>query len=146
MPDHIRHQIRDAAGDAVTGLLTAGTRVFKSRIYPLTDAEMPALLVYTTTEDSERDGMGETLARSLSLVVEGYIKSSATIDNQLDKLSAEVESAMASDRTLGGLARDCYLSGTEINFTGDGEVPIGVVTMTFLITYFTKMQTPTVAI
>ena len=47
---HIRQSIRDNAVTAVTGLLTTGSNVFRSRVYPLGTNKLPALYVYTDSE------------------------------------------------------------------------------------------------
>ena len=76
MADHVRQQIREQVATTVTGLATTGSNVFQSRVYPLSDSNMPALLVYSTSEDSATDIMGPSLVtnRELSVVVEGYVK------------------------------------------------------------------------
>ena len=53
MANHVRQQIRERVGTVLTGLTTTASRVFESRVYALQDSELPALLIYTKTEDSE---------------------------------------------------------------------------------------------
>jgi hypothetical protein len=52
MANHLRRQIREAIGTAVTGLTTTSTRVYQSRVVPLQDTNLPALLIYTRAERS----------------------------------------------------------------------------------------------
>ena len=47
---HIRQSIRDNAVTAVTGLLTTGSNVFSSRVYPLGTNKLPTLCVYIDSE------------------------------------------------------------------------------------------------
>ena len=47
MANHIRQQIRERAGTVLTGLTTTGTNVFETRIYPLSNTNLPALAIYT---------------------------------------------------------------------------------------------------
>ena len=54
MANHIRQQIRERAGTILTGLTTTGSNVFETRIYPLSNTNLPALAIYTKNETSER--------------------------------------------------------------------------------------------
>ena len=146
MADHVRQQIREQVATTVTGLTTTGSNVFQSRVYPLSDSNMPALLVYSTSEDSEPDIMGPSLVtnRELSVVVEGYVKATTDFDDVIDDICKEVETALGADRTLNSLAKFAYLSGTEISYNGEGEQPIGVVSLTYLVQYRTAVNSPDV--
>jgi hypothetical protein len=134
---HVRQQIREAAATKVTGLTTTGTRVYQSRVFPMSSGNLPGLIVYTKSESSELDGMTipRPTYRSLSLVVEAYVKATADFDDEIDTISQEVEEALAADVTLGGLSRDVYLSSFEVDYSGDGEQPVAVATMTFTVNY-----------
>ena len=72
MADHVRMQIRNQAVTQLTGLTTTAARVFDSRVYPLEDANLPALLIYTKSETSEpiEIGTNRTSERLLSLNIE----------------------------------------------------------------------------
>lgn len=60
---HVRTQIRGVVATTLTGLATTGARVHPSRLWPLQKADLPALLVYTTSDqvDYERSTIGRTL-------------------------------------------------------------------------------------
>lgn len=148
MTTHVREQIRDRIASNVTGLSTTGDRVYKSRVWPLNADTMPALLVYSTSEDSATDIMGPSLVinRELSVVVEGYVRNITVYDDKVDTIAKEVEIAMAADQTLNNLAKISYLSGTEISYSGEGDQPIAVVSMTYLVQYRTAVDSPDVAL
>jgi len=55
MANHIRQQIREKFGTLLTGLTTTGSNVYQSRVYPLENANLPALIIYTKSEESEPD-------------------------------------------------------------------------------------------
>jgi len=145
---HVRQQIRERVGTVVTGLSTTGSNVFQSRVYPLQDTNLPALLVYSTTEDSEADVIGTALStnRIVNIVIEGYVKATTDFDDTVDTICEEVETALANDRTLNGLAKFSQLTGTEINYNGEGETPVGVVTLTYQVQYRTATNAPNVAL
>ena len=53
---------------------------------------------------------------------------------------------MGADVTHNNLARDSFLDSTEINYNGDGDQPIAVMTMVYNIGYQTTEVTPDVAL
>ena len=148
MANHIRQQIREKFGTTLTGLTTTGSNVYESRVYPLENASLPALIIYTKSETSEPIVIGtqRLMSRELSVVVEGYAKATSNFDDTIDTISKEVEEAISADRTLGGLAKDTYVESTEIEYTGDGEQPVGYVTLTFLTNYYVQETNPDVAV
>ena len=145
---HVRQQIRERIATNVTGLTTTANRVFQSRVYNLQATELPGLLVYTTSEQSERDTHISTngLNRVVDVVVEGYAKAASNLDDSLDTISAEVEAKLADDYTCGGLSRDLALASTEIEYTGEADQPTGMVRMTFNVVYRTTATAPSSAI
>lgn len=148
MANHIRQQIREYFGTNLTGLSTTGSNVYESRVYPIENSKLPALIIYTKSETSEPIVIGtdRVMSRELSVVVEGYAKATSDFDDTIDTISKEVEQAIAADRTLDGKAKDTYLESTEIEFNGEGEKPLGYVSLTFLTNYYVKENNPDVAV
>ena len=148
MANHVRRQIRERVATTLTGLATTGSKVFQSRVYPLTANNLPGLLVYTTSESSDPDVMGAQpqLERELNLVIEGYAQTTSNLDDVMDEIAKEIEVAMAADTTINALAKDSFLTDTEIQLTGEGEQPIGMVTMNFTVQYRTANNAPDVAL
>lgn len=148
MANHIRQQIREYFGTTLTGLTTTGSNVYESRVYPIENTKLPALVIYTKSETSEPIVIGtdRLMSRELSVVVEGYAKATSNFDDTIDTISKEVEEAIAADRTLDGLAKDTYLESTEIEFNAEGEKPLGYVSLTFLTNYYVQETNPDVAV
>jgi len=148
MANHIRQQIREKFGTTLTGLTTTGSNVFESRVYPLENTNLPALIIYTKSETSEPIVIGtdRVMSRELSVIVECYAKATSNFDDTIDTISKEVEVAIAADRTLDGLTKDTYLESTEIEFNAEGEKPLGYVSLTFLTNYYVKESAPDVAV
>ena len=148
MANHIRQQIREYFGTTLTGLTTTGSNVYESRVYPIENTKLPALVIYTKSETSEPIVIGtdRVMSRELSVVVEGYAKATSNFDDTIDTISKEVEEAIAADRTLDGLAKDTYLESTEIEFNGEGEKPLGYVSLTFLTNYYVQETNPDIAV
>ena len=148
MANHVRQQIREYFGTTLTGLTTTGANVYESRVYTLQEDTLPSLVIYTKSETSEPIVIGtdRVMSRELSVVVEAYCKATSDFDDTIDTISKEVEEAIMADRTLGGLAKDTYVESTEIEYTGDGEQPVGYVTLTFLTNYYVQETNPDVAV
>lgn len=148
MANHVRQQIREQFGTTLNNLTTTGTRVYQSRVYPLATGGTPALLIYTKSEESAPEVMGANRlsTRNLMVAVEIYVKATSNFDDTIDTSAKEVEIAVASDPTLGGLAKDCYLESTEIDFNPEGEAPLAFATLNFLTNYYVLEQAPDVAV
>jgi len=136
---HIRKLIRDNIVLSFTGRATPGSNVFGSRVYPIQSARMPGLCVYTSSETIEAQTIKPPrgLIRSLEVSVEAYVES-ATADDVLDQIAAEVEASMATDLTRGGYAKDTRFVSFEADFAGDGEKPVVVGRFIFEIVYSTQ--------
>ena len=148
MANHVRQQIREYCGTTLTGLTTTGSNVYESRVYTLQEDTLPSLVIYTKSESSEPIVIGtdRVMSRELSVVVEAYCKATSNFDDTIDTISKEVEEAIAADRTLGGLAKDTFIESTDIDYTGDGEQPVGYVTLTFLTNYYVQETNPDIAV
>jgi hypothetical protein len=136
---HVRQQIRDDIVTTLTGLTTTGSNVFRSRIFPLEETNLPALCIYTKSEASEYDtiGLPRSVNRVLDVAVEAYVKGVSNYDNTLDTIAVEMEEAIAADITLGGLAKDAQITAFEADFAGDGEQPVAVGRFTVTVEYRT---------
>jgi len=136
---HVRQQIRDDIVTTLTGLTTTGSNVFRSRIFPLEQTNLPALCIYTKSETSEYDtiGLPRSVNRILDVAVEAYVKGVSNYDNTLDTIAVEMEEAIAADITLGGLAKDAQITAFEADFAGDGEQPVAVGRFTITVEYRT---------
>lgn len=145
---HVRQQIREYFGTTLNNLATTGANVYESRVYTLQESTLPSLVIYTKSESSEPIVIGtdRVMSRDLSVVVEAYCKAVNNFDDTIDTISKEVEEAIAADRTLGGLAKDTYIESTDIEYTGEGDQPVGFVTLNFLTNYYVKESDPDVAV
>lgn len=130
---HVRTQIRNAVAAELAGIAP----VHVARVYPVDEADLPVLLVYTNGEQLTGDTFGN-LARSLEVVVE-IVAQTAALDDAMDALLAQVEQALA-----GGLAMATSFLPTEIDVTtsADGSAPIGRLRLTYEATYRTSFADP----
>ncbi len=155
MAAHIRTQIRDAFVTLVTGLSTTGAHVFKEREHQLADADMPGLRVYTTDErlNDSLDNQSTDAAvpylqrREITLVCEALAKANSTLDETLLQIQKEVEAAVATNPTLGGLAKlHCRLQQAANAVGYNTEVAAEQNMLTFKVTAYTMSNAPDVAV
>ncbi len=137
---HVRQTIRERIVTDITGLATTGTKVFDTRIYPLTSAELPALIVYARDEDIEYEDLkpNRTQRRDLSIVIEAHAKATINLEDTFDTIAKEVEEAISGDLTINGNAKDVRLDSIDTDFNSDGQSKAGVMTITYIISYFVK--------
>lgn len=131
---HARQTIREAAASKVTGLTTTGANVFQSRMVPQSTA-LPCLLVMTDAEEIAPGAFERQLERRLTLTVVGVAKAGATLDDNLDTIAAEVETALGSDYRY-------ELTGIDVDFDETLEKPAGRITLTYGYRYFTNAGAP----
>ncbi len=155
MANHIKTQIRDAFVTLVTGLPTTGARVFKDREHPLAEADMPGMRVYTTDErmNDSLDNQSTDAAtpylqkREISLVCEVLAKANSALDDTLAQAQKEIEAAIATNPTLGGLAKlHCRLQQATTAVGYNTEVAAGQSMLTFRVTAYTMSNAPDIAI
>ena len=138
---HKRTSIRNNVTTTLTGLTTTGSNVFESRIYPNELAKLPLLNIYSNTETSELSSIGK-IERNLEIMIEGFAKASANIDETLDTIAKEVEVAMATDLTRGGHAKDTFITNTEYELENVGNQQLGVIKITYNVHYLTTKADP----
>jgi hypothetical protein len=145
---HVRQSIRDDIIDTVTGLSATGTRVYKSRVYPMDASKLPGLCVYSKDESSTVLTMGpnRTISRTLTIVIESYVKALTGYDDDLDTIALQVENALMADRTRDGLAKDTQITSFQADFSGQGEQPFATGIITVDVVYHTKEASAGVAV
>ena len=121
----------------LTGLSTTGSNVFQSDVYPLENADLPALCIYTQDEEIEVGAMGDPRVchSTMTLIVDGYAQTSSNLDDQLDQIGIEVQVAMAGDIDINNLVKDSYLSSVDISYSGEGTSPIGIIRHNYSVLY-----------
>ncbi len=139
---HQRQLIREAAKTALVGIspynTAAQTRVYETRVVPWRRLELPAIAVYALDESISVNGSApREFTRTLQLEVVGAVEAVSNVDDSLDSLAAQIETAMQADETLAGTCGDCILTATEIAVDADAQKPIGFIRMVYEVTYYT---------
>ena len=141
---HVRKLIRDNVETTLTGLTTTGTRVYKTRVYPVAEDRLPGIAIYTRDESTEYATITKprTQNRELTVSVEIYVKAIANYDDQLDQIASEIETALYTDTTRGGYAKDTMVTGFDCDFSGEGDQPVALGTAHFSISYVSLEGNP----
>lgn len=143
MTTHVRQQIREAVATLVTGLATTGNRVHQSRLRPQAASGLPCLLVHSNdTEQVDAADADVLQERRLPIVVRGIAKGGATLDDTLDAMALEVETALAANPRLSGKAAMGRLESVDTEFDDSTDQPVGEIQLRYLYTYFTQAGTP----
>jgi hypothetical protein len=169
---HVRQQIRDYAADLLVRfiydrfqivildrfssalkerqtlqVLNTGT-LYKFRKYALDDAQLPALIVYTTNDVTSLATMGSrTLSHNLELRVDVINKgSSVSIFENIESFCAELNGAIEADYSFNGLVKSCVLTQSDFSVDTTGEKAIGTGKMIFDVRYMTAINNCQVSI
>ena len=128
-----RQTIRGKVETLLTGLTTTGANVYANRVYP--HDTLPCISIYTLSESVLETTLNGAQTRLLNLIVEGRAKVNDTLDDTLDTIALEIETALLADQELTGSAKILELSETEIEIFDDLEKPAGVMRLLFSIHY-----------
>lgn len=138
---HARKQIRDSIVTAISG--NPGVTVEASRAYPALQSQMPIYLVYTT-----RDFVDESMStangrmRVCTVVIDALIAATeADVDDTLDEHAVYIESQL-NDSRLGGVVLKTILQESELTVNTEGDVGLGILTLTYSVTYRTVPADP----
>lgn len=144
---HVRQTIRESVVAQLVGTspsfrTLAADRVYETRILPLERQQLPAIAVYAekeTVDPRSKDNAGE-LQRDLSLVIDGIVEAGLNVDDAIDDLAKQIECAMNIDMTFGvAEVGNSILSSTETDIGVSGAKPIGMVRLTYAVTYYTPV-------
>lgn len=149
--DHQRKLIRHAVITMLKGATVAGQRVSGTRRQPIKPSEIPAVFVFTPndkTDEASKDNSPRELWIDLKLEVAGFViltGNSASDDDQdaMDDIAQQIQDAMDVDRFLLGTCWNSILDGTEAGLYSDGDPRIGVVTLTYDVSYSSQPNPPT---
>lgn len=119
----------------------AKDHVYDSRVKPLFDQHLPALLVYTRDEkvlENQYDGDGFfPYKRQLDIAVEGILANSPELDELIDKLALDIEYALLGFEIPGFLNAVIKMISTETDVVIDGAHCYGAVRINYTISYYT---------
>jgi hypothetical protein len=132
-----REQILARVAAVLAGTSGVGSRIYRSRVEPITRNEAPALVIEPASDQAQQDTIG-TLRWQMEfrvlIIVRGMIP-----DQVADPILIDVHNKILADPTLDGLVID--MAAQSVTFeTVSADVPGGVITVTFTCVYRTNLN------
>ena len=121
----------------LAGTAGVGTRIYRSRVTPVSRSEGAVLIVEPVTDTCEtrRNVFQWTLNVRLSVIVRG--SSTQTADQVADPIVKSIHDKISADITLNGKAIDTTPRSVSFDLI-DGDQPSGVVSLDYIIIYRTS--------
>lgn len=136
------HKRQDIREQVATTLRTEFANVYTSRAKVLFEQDMPAVLVYTTTETIQKerwdtDGFG-ILFRDLEIAIEAVDIGKDDLDDKLDAMAETIEGLLDGWEMPNMKNAILRFKSTETDMSIDGNKIYGAIKLTFTITYQTE--------
>ena len=132
-----RETILAAVRTALTGTTGVSTRIYRSRVEPLSRGESPAIVVEPVSDTAEQNTSLPTLDWSLTVRVAVIVRG-AIPDQVADPIVESLHSRLMADLTLGGYAIDIQPQGVNFEMV-EADQPAGVISCDYLIRYRTSV-------
>ena len=132
-----REQIIAALKTTLAGTTGVSTRIYRSRIEPITNGESPAIVIEPVTDEPSINSSSYlkidwTLRLRIVVIVRGTVP-----DNIADPTVESLFTKVLNDPTVGGLAKDIR-PATQTFVVLDADQPAGLITCEFEIDYRTS--------
>ena len=114
-----------------------GTRIYRSRVEPISREESPAIVVEPIWDDADQNTTTPTLDWTLRIRV-SVIERADVPDKEADDTIESLHSKIMSDLTVGGYAIDVQPVRTEFEFI-EADKPLGIISNEFEIRYRTQV-------
>jgi len=138
-----RAEIRARLKAALTWLNTTTTSITSDRYRSLTADQLPALSIHTSEEQLEYAGgiTPRQQRRDLDVSIEGItLQGDAdSLPDAMDTIATEVERRMGEQISTGlnGLVSSIEQAGTTLRIETGGDKPLGIVSLSYTLTYYT---------
>ena len=133
-----RESILAAVKTALTGTAGVGTRIYRSRVDPLSRGESPAIIIEPVSDTPEQNTSLPTLDWTLRIRVV-VIERSDVPDQAADDTIEDMHSKLMADLTLGGLAIDIQPAQTSFQLL-EADQPAGVIFCEYEIRYRSQVD------
>ena len=128
-----RESILAAVKTALVNTTGVGTRIYRSRVDPLSRGESPAIIIEPISDTPEQNTSLPTLDWTLRIRVV-VIERSDIPDQAADDTIESMHSKLMADLTLGGLAIDIQPAQTSFQLL-EADQPAGVIFCEYEIRY-----------
>ena len=136
-----RTAIRNAAIEALSDITAVGGRIYDSVNRP--GAPLPNIVVSTPLESAMRSAYtGGDEYNEVMLRIDIRAEATSALDDTLDAIAAEVESAIYSAGDLQGLIIGQEYLSTQTSLSGDQEKPCGLASLHYSLNYIATTSEP----
>ena len=132
-----RESILAAIRTALTGTTGVSTRIYRSRVEPLTRGESPAIVVEPVSDTAEQNTALPTLDWSLTVRVAVIVRGDVP-DQVADPIVQSLHAKVMADLTLGGYAYDVQPLGVSFDVV-EADQPSGVMSCDYAVKYRTRV-------
>ena len=132
-----RETIIAAVRTALTGTTGVSTRIYRSRVEPITRGESPAIVVEPLSDTAQQNTALPTLDWSLTVRVAVIVRG-AIPDQTADPIVESLHAKIMADLTLGGYAIDIQPIAVDFDMQ-EADQPAGVILCDYLIRYRTSV-------
>lgn len=131
-----RQQIREALRTMLNGQTNAGANVYSNRVSAFWRSELPCISIFMRDEEATpRDMSAKSYLRRGTVSIEIHAEAKENLDLTLDEIADQVEALIIGNPSLSGTVHGCVLQNTEIELAGEPSTPIGVLSLSYQITY-----------
>jgi len=132
-----RETILAAITSTLAGTTGVSTRIYRSRVEPLTRGESPALVIEPISDSAEQltslPRLDWSLTVRIAVIVRGNIP-----DQVADATIESLHSKLMADLTLGGYAIDVQPQAVNFEMV-EADQPAGVISCDYLVRYRTSV-------
>lgn len=132
-----RENILAAITTALAGTAGVGTRIYRSRVEPMSRNESPAIIIEPVSDTPVQNTSLPTLDWTLRVRI-AVIERGTVPDQEADDTIESLHSKMMADLTLGGYAIDVQPAQTSFQLL-EADQPAGIIFCEFEIRYRTEV-------
>ena len=133
-----REQIMARLLTTLANTTGVSTRIYRSRVVPLSRGESPALILEPVSDTVEQNTSLPTLDHSLTVRVSVIVRGDVP-DNVADATVESLHSKIMADQTVNNLAIDVQPSDTSFELL-DADQPGGVIGVEYIVRYRTEID------
>ena len=132
-----RESILADIASTLAGTVQVGSRIYRSRVVPLSRGESPAIVIEPVSDNAVQNTSLPTLDWSLTVRVSVIVRSDVP-DQAADPIVEDMHSKIVSDLTLNGYAIDVQPQSVSFEML-DADQPAGVISCDYVVRYRTQV-------
>ncbi len=133
-----REQIMARLLTTLANTTSVGTRIYRSRVVPLSRGESPALILEPVSDTVEQNTSLPTLDHFLTIRISVIVRGDVP-DKVADPIVESAHSKVMADLTVNNLAIDIQPSDTSFEML-DADQPGGVTGIEYIVRYRTELD------